>query len=134
MDFTSLNNRVDNGNYSGLDNAWLKLGEEVKQRPADLPRAVAIKAPYIGREIVPKHYCGKMLLPIKEQTEKAHRGSRLPRSLDRRPQGQSKPTMHTVAKPYQLQYSSPPLLPGGKEVHAVPDFGKPFLAFSLLDL
>lgn len=57
------------GDYSGISSAWLKLGEEVKKRqltPADFPRAIAIVAPYTGREIDPHHYCGKIALPIRD--------------------------------------------------------------------
>ena len=52
-----------------MGNALLKLGEEVRQRkvtPADLPRAIAIVAPYTGREIDPNRYCGKIVLPIQD--------------------------------------------------------------------
>lgn len=58
------------GNYSNLDSAWLKLGEEVRRRnltPADFPRAIAVVAPYTGREVDPERYCGKIVLPIKEE-------------------------------------------------------------------
>lgn len=57
------------GDYTCLGSAWLKLGEEVKRRkvtPADLPRAIAIVAPYTGREIDPHRYCGKIVLPIRD--------------------------------------------------------------------
>lgn len=57
------------GDYSGLGSAWLKLGEEVRRRkltPAGLPRAIAVVAPYTGREIDPNRYCGKIVLPIQD--------------------------------------------------------------------
>lgn len=58
------------GNYGGIDKAWLKLGEEVRRRgltPAGFPRAIAIVAPYTGREVDPNRYCGKFVLPIKDE-------------------------------------------------------------------
>lgn len=58
------------GDYNGITEAWLKLGEEVKARgltPAGLPRTIGIVAPYTGREIDPKHYCSRLALPIETE-------------------------------------------------------------------
>lgn len=55
------------GDYNVLNHAWLKLGEEVHKRgltPIDFPRGIAIVAPYTGREIDLKRYCGRVAVPI----------------------------------------------------------------------
>lgn len=55
------------GSYSGLDDAWLKLGAEVKKRrltPAGFPRGIGIVAPYTGREIDPERYCSRVVIPV----------------------------------------------------------------------
>ena len=57
------------GDYENLNRAWLKLGEEVKNRglaPADFPRGIAIVAPYTGQEIDPQRHCGKVVVPIRD--------------------------------------------------------------------
>ncbi len=58
------------GDYSGINEAWLTLGREVKTRglvPADAPRVLGIVAAYTGREIEAQRYCSWIVLPIKEQ-------------------------------------------------------------------
>ena len=57
------------GDYSGIDEAWLTLGREVKARgltPAGAPRVLGIVAPYTGREIETRRYCSRLVLPIME--------------------------------------------------------------------
>ncbi len=58
------------GDYSRLDEAWLRLGREAKERgltPAALPRGIGIVAPYTGREIDPKKYCSRIVMPVSEE-------------------------------------------------------------------
>ena len=55
------------GDYSGVDEAWLILGREVKARgltPVAPPRVLGIVAPYTGREIEARRYCSRLVLPI----------------------------------------------------------------------
>lgn len=55
------------GEYSGIDEAWLTLGREVKARklkPTAPPRVLGIVAPYTGREIDTRRYCSRLVLPI----------------------------------------------------------------------
>ena len=55
------------GDYSGLNEAWLTLGREVKARgltPTDHPRILGIVAAYTGREIATSRYCSRLVLPI----------------------------------------------------------------------
>lgn len=55
------------GDYSGSNEAWLTLGREVKARdltPAGSPRVLGIVAPSTGREIDPRRYCSRFVLPI----------------------------------------------------------------------
>lgn len=55
------------GDYSSLSEAWLKLGREAKERgltPAGFPRGIGIVAPYTGREIDPKRYCSRVVMPV----------------------------------------------------------------------
>lgn len=57
------------GDYSGIDEAWLALGREVKTRkltPAGFPRVLGIVAPYTGREIETRRYCSRLVLPVAE--------------------------------------------------------------------
>lgn len=57
------------GDYSGIDEAWLTLGREIKERgltPAAAPRVLGIVAAYTGREIETQHYCSRIVVPIKE--------------------------------------------------------------------
>ena len=57
------------GDYNRLDEAWLRLGREAKERglvPAGLPRGIAIVAPYTGREIDPGKYCSRIVMPVAE--------------------------------------------------------------------
>ena len=57
------------GNYSDIDNAWLTLGREARERklkPAGYPRVLGIVAPYTGREIDPDLYCSRLVLPVAE--------------------------------------------------------------------
>jgi len=58
------------GDYSRLDEAWLRLGQEVKERglsPVALPRGIGIVAPYTGREIEPERYCSRIVVPVEER-------------------------------------------------------------------
>ena len=57
------------GEYSGIDEAWLTLGREVKARglkPIAPPRVLGIVAPYTGREIETRRYCSRLALPVEE--------------------------------------------------------------------
>ena len=58
------------GEYDeGVDEAWLTLGREVKERgltPAGLPRVLGIVAPYTGREIEARRYCSRIVLPVSD--------------------------------------------------------------------
>ena len=57
------------GDYNRLDEAWLRLGREAKERglvPAALPRGIGIVAPYTGREISPGKYCSRIVMPVAE--------------------------------------------------------------------
>ena len=57
------------GDYTGVDEAWLTLGREAKARkltPAAPPRILGIIAPYTGREIETRHYCSRIVLPVRE--------------------------------------------------------------------
>lgn len=56
------------GNYSHIEEGYLYLGEQVRKRgltPAGYLRAIALVAPYVGREIEPDRYCSQLVLPIK---------------------------------------------------------------------
>ena len=60
------------GSYAGADEAFLRLGREVKQRgltPAGDPRVLGIVAPYTGREIETKRYCSRLVLPVEGEPE-----------------------------------------------------------------
>ena len=55
------------GDYSGVDEAWLWLGREVKARgltPTAAPRILGVVAPYTGREIETQHYCSRLVVPV----------------------------------------------------------------------
>lgn len=55
------------GEYDGIDEAWLRLGREVKARcltPIASPRVLGIVAPYTGREIETRRYCSRLALPV----------------------------------------------------------------------
>ncbi len=57
------------GEYDGIDEAWLRLGREVKERglkPVAPPRVLGIVAPYTGREIETRRYCSRLVLPVEE--------------------------------------------------------------------
>lgn len=57
------------GNYSNLNEAHLYLGEQVNKRrltPAGYIRAIALVAPYVGKEINPDRYCSQLMLPVEE--------------------------------------------------------------------
>lgn len=57
------------GDYSGIDEAWLTLGREVKAQnliPAAPPRVLDIVAVYTGREIDTRRYCFRLVLPVEE--------------------------------------------------------------------
>ena len=58
-----------NGDYSGIGEAWLTLGREVKAcnlTPAGFPRVLGIVAPYTGREIETRRYCSRLVLPVEK--------------------------------------------------------------------
>ena len=55
------------GDYSGVDEAFLVLGREVRERglkPAGFVRVLGIVAPYSGREIAAHRYCSRLVLPV----------------------------------------------------------------------
>ena len=57
------------GDYSGVDEAFLALGREVRERglkPAGFVRVLGIVAPYSGREIETQRYCSRLVLPVEE--------------------------------------------------------------------
>lgn len=57
------------GSYDGVDEAWLRLGREARERSVKsvgLPRVLGIVAPYTGREIDSGRYCSRLALPIEE--------------------------------------------------------------------
>ena len=57
------------GNYSNIKEAYLYLGEQVRERgltPAGYVRAIALVAPYVGKEIDPQRYCSQLVLPVEE--------------------------------------------------------------------
>ena len=57
------------GDYSGVDEAFLVLGREVRERglkPAGFVRGLGIVAPYSGREIETQRYCSRIVLPVEE--------------------------------------------------------------------
>lgn len=58
------------GDYDRLDEAWLRLGREAKERglaPAAFPRGIGIVAPYTGQEIEPGRYCSRIVMPVEEE-------------------------------------------------------------------
>ena len=57
------------GDYSGVDEAFLALGREGRERglkPAGFVRVLGIVAPYTGREIETRRYCSRLALPGEE--------------------------------------------------------------------
>ncbi|MCM1039057.1 MAG: MerR family transcriptional regulator [Ruminococcus sp.] len=57
------------GNYSKIDEAYLYLGEQLHKRgltPAGYVRAIALVAPYVGKEIDPQRYCSQLVLPVED--------------------------------------------------------------------
>ena len=55
------------GDYSGADEAWLRLGREVRAhglKPAGHPRVLGIVAPSTGREIEQRRYCSRFVVPV----------------------------------------------------------------------
>jgi len=57
------------GDYSNINDAYLHLGEQVRERgltPAGFIRVIALVAPYVGQEIDQTRYCTQLMLPIKE--------------------------------------------------------------------
>ena len=57
------------GNYSNINEAYLYLGEQVRERgltPAGYIRAIALVAPYVGKEIDPQRYCSQLVLLVEE--------------------------------------------------------------------
>lgn len=57
------------GDYSNVEEAFLRLGLEVRKRgltPAGFVRIIGRVAPYTGHEITPDRYCSQLVLPIKE--------------------------------------------------------------------
>lgn len=64
------------GNYSNLNEAHLYLGEQVRKlgfTPAGYVRAIALVAPYVGKEIDPQNYCSQLVLPVEEPISKTSR-------------------------------------------------------------
>lgn len=56
------------GDYSNMRDAYLHLGEQVRERgltPAGFIRVIALVAPYVGQEIDQTRYCTQLVLPIK---------------------------------------------------------------------
>ncbi len=61
------------GNYRNIDEAYLYLGEQIRKRgltPAGYVRAIALVAPYVGKEIDPQRYCSQLVLPVEEPITK----------------------------------------------------------------
>ena len=57
------------GDYSGIDEAWLTPGREVKAKnltPAAPPRVLGIVAVYTGREIDARCCCSRLVLPVEK--------------------------------------------------------------------
>lgn len=59
------------GNYDNdnINEAYLYFGEQIRKRrltPAGFIRAIALVAPYVGREIDPNKYCSQLVLPVEE--------------------------------------------------------------------
>ena len=57
------------GSYDDIDEGWLALGNEVRERklkPAGMPRALGLVAPYTGREIEQRRYCSRLVLPVEK--------------------------------------------------------------------
>lgn len=57
------------GDYSGIDEAWLALGMNIKAKNlthAAPPRVLDIVAVYTGREIDARRYCFRLVLPVEE--------------------------------------------------------------------
>lgn len=55
------------GSYGNLNEAYLYLGEQVRERsltPAGYIRLIALVAPYVGKEIDPDRYCSQLVLPV----------------------------------------------------------------------
>lgn len=55
------------GDYDHVDDAWLTLGREAKNRglnPIGFPRVLGIVAPSTGREIESRRYCSRLVLPV----------------------------------------------------------------------
>lgn len=55
------------GSYGNLHEAYLYLGEQVRERgltPAGYIRLIALVAPYVGKEIDPDRYCTQLMLPV----------------------------------------------------------------------
>lgn len=55
------------GSYGNLHEAYLYLGEQVRERgltPVGYIRLIALVAPYVGKEIDPDRYCTQLMLPI----------------------------------------------------------------------
>lgn len=59
------------GSYGNLDEAYLYLGEQVRERgltPAGYLRGLALVAPYVGKEIDSDRYCSHLILPVVDDT------------------------------------------------------------------
>lgn len=57
------------GNYGNINEAYLYFGEQMRKRgltPAGFIRAIALVAPYAGKEIDPDRYCSQLVLPVEE--------------------------------------------------------------------
>lgn len=55
------------GSYGNLNESLLYLGEQVRKRgltPIGYIRAIALVAPYVGKEINPDMYCSQLVLPV----------------------------------------------------------------------
>ncbi|MCM1305436.1 MAG: hypothetical protein NC306_15230, partial [Butyrivibrio sp.] len=57
------------GNYDKVEDAYLYLGEQVRERgltPAGYVRSIALVAPYTSLEFDPGRYCSQLVLPIEK--------------------------------------------------------------------
>lgn len=60
------------GNYSNINETYLYLGKQLHKRgltPAGYVRAIALVAPYVGKEIDPQRYCSQLVLPVEEPSK-----------------------------------------------------------------
>lgn len=57
------------GNYNNINEAYLYMGEQICKHgltPAGYVRAIALVAPYVGKEIDPQRYCSQLVLPVEK--------------------------------------------------------------------